>query len=163
MTSPSQYHNQINCGDVKMLSQKRPSLVLMARWVIDNYFSGFVCSGHKIVRNKIIYVIAWIIISCSLVRRYDNDFHLWLHSWKSLPNHMTCDKEIFIHSNPYIILYIVRNSNIICAAECTNLWMCSTHKSKRWISIHQPWCGNGNYCITQYQHWTSRFAGCKQC
>ena len=43
----------------------------------------------------------------SLVRRFGNDFNLWVrHLWKLLPNRLTRDKKICIHCNPYIILYI---------------------------------------------------------
>ena len=44
--------SQINCGDVTMLSQKRPSSAKMAKSAIDNCFSEIVCSGHKIECKK---------------------------------------------------------------------------------------------------------------
>ena len=42
--------SQINCGDVTMPSQKRPSLATMAKPAINNCFSEIVCSGH-LVKN----------------------------------------------------------------------------------------------------------------
>ena len=49
MTSQCQYltfawHHKLNCGDVTMPSQKRSSLVKMAKWAIDDCFSGSACS-----------------------------------------------------------------------------------------------------------------------
>ena len=44
--------SQINSGDVTMLSQKRPPFVIMAISTIDNCFSGFLCSRHKIACKK---------------------------------------------------------------------------------------------------------------
>ena len=59
------------------------------------------------VRNKIIHSLLWITIFLSLMMRFANDFHLWLHhSWKSLPNHLTCDEKIVIQGNSCIILYV---------------------------------------------------------
>ena len=39
--------SQIRCGDVTMLSQKRPSSATMVKSAIDTCFSGIVCSGHE--------------------------------------------------------------------------------------------------------------------
>ena len=44
--------SQINCGDVTILNQKRPSLATMANSAIDNCFNGIVCSGHQIASKK---------------------------------------------------------------------------------------------------------------
>ena len=43
---------QINCNDVTVSNQKRLSLATMAKSVIDNCFSGIVCSGHQIACKK---------------------------------------------------------------------------------------------------------------
>ena len=59
--------SQINCDNVTMLSQKRPSSATMAKWAI--VCSEMVCSRHKIAcKNKIIHSLPWITIFWSLVR-----------------------------------------------------------------------------------------------
>ena len=58
-------------------------------------FSGFVCSWHKIACKK--WNNTFVTVNndfLSLVRRFGNDFHSWLrHSWKSLSNRLTRDKN----------------------------------------------------------------------
>ena len=44
--------SQIKCGDVTMLSQNGSSWATMVKSVIDNCFSGIMCSGHKIACKK---------------------------------------------------------------------------------------------------------------
>ena len=46
--------SQIDCGDVTMLSQKKPSLATMAKSEIDNcFYRKWMCSTHKIAcKNK---------------------------------------------------------------------------------------------------------------
>ena len=62
----------------------------------------------KRVRNKIIHSLPWITIFGSLVMRFANDFHSWLHhSWTSLANRLTRDTKIVIHGNSCIILYFI--------------------------------------------------------
>ena len=39
--------SQINCGDVTMLSQKRPSLVTIAKWKITDLFLAELCVQDK--------------------------------------------------------------------------------------------------------------------
>ena len=59
------------------------------------------------VRNKVIHSLPWITIFGSLVMRFANEFHSWLHhSWKSLANRLTRDPKIVIHGNSCIILYV---------------------------------------------------------
>ena len=48
--------SQINCDGVAMLSQKRLTLATMAKSVIDNCFSGIVCSGKNIVLDVKWYI-----------------------------------------------------------------------------------------------------------
>ena len=76
----------INCGDVTMLSQQRPSLATMT---VDE-----VCV-HKIACKK--WSNAFVTMNndfWSLVMWSANDFHSWLrHSWKSLANHLTRDQN----------------------------------------------------------------------
>ena len=94
--------SQIGCGDVAMLSQKRPSLATMTKSAIDKYF--FVGSGHKIA---CIHSLPWITNFGLLVMRFANDFHSWLrHTWKLLANRLTRDPKIIIHGNWCIILCI---------------------------------------------------------
>ena len=102
--------SQINCGDVTILSQKRPSLAAMAKSAIDDWFYiGIVCSGHikQSMRNKIIYSLPWITIFGWLLMRFANDLHSWLrHSWQSLANRLTRDPKIVIQGNSCINLYL---------------------------------------------------------
>ena len=49
-STPRSMTSQINCCDITMLSQKRPSLATMVKLMIA--FSGIVCSGHKIACKK---------------------------------------------------------------------------------------------------------------
>ena len=51
-STPVRMTSQINCGDVTMLSQKRPSLVTIAKSAIDYWYSGIMYSEHKIARKK---------------------------------------------------------------------------------------------------------------
>ena len=51
----------------------------------------------------------FVTIFLSRVRRFGNDFHEWRsHEWKSLPNRLTSDKQIVIHGNEWIILFLTR-------------------------------------------------------
>ena len=80
-----------------MLRQKRLFLATMAKWAIDDCFSGIMCSEHKIAfKNTIIHSLPWITMFLSLV--------MWFA--KSLVNHITRDQKIVIHGNSCIILYI---------------------------------------------------------
>ena len=57
----------------------------------------------------------------SLVMRFANDFHSWLHdSWKLLANRLTRDPKIVIHGNSCIILYIYNDvqSKMILTEIC---------------------------------------------
>ena len=44
--------SQINCGDVTVLSQKRPCIATLKKSTIDKFFSGIVCSWYKTAHNK---------------------------------------------------------------------------------------------------------------
>ena len=61
-----------------------------------------------------IYLLLWMMIFGSLVKRFANDFHLWLHqSWKLLANRLTSDPKIIIHCNSCIILCIMLTSKVV--------------------------------------------------
>ena len=61
-----------------------------------------------------IYLLLWMMIFGSLVKRFANDFHLWLHqSWKLLANRLTSDPKIIIHGNSCIILCIMLTSKVV--------------------------------------------------
>ena len=101
--------SQINCGDVTMLIQKRPSSATIAKWAIDDLFLAELCVQNikQHVRNEIIHWLPWIMIFGSLVMRFAKDLHSWLrHSWKSLANRLTRDPKIVIHGNSCIILVV---------------------------------------------------------
>ena len=102
--------SQNNCGDVTILSQKRPSLATMAKSAIDDcFYIGIVRSWHikHRVRNKMIYSLPWITIFGSLLMRFANDLHSWLrHSGQSLANRLTRDPKIVIQGNSCINLYL---------------------------------------------------------
>ena len=113
--------SQINCGDIKMLSQKRSSYEQKSRnqrSVIG--FSRIVCSGHKRVRNKKnkkIHSLPGITIFWSLVTRFAIDFHSWLrHSLILLSIRLTRYPKIVVHGNSditlslYIYIYISHNA-----------------------------------------------------
>ena len=99
--------SQINCGDVTMLIQKRPSSATMAKSAINNWFSEIVCSGHKISCKKLNNTFVamnndfWVthdvicqwfsLVTSSLVKVIGKSPHSW--------------PKIVIHSNSCIILY----------------------------------------------------------
>ena len=72
---------------------------------ITSRFSKY-CSMVEIdIKNN-----AWVTVNndfLSRVRRFGNDFHEWRsHEWKSLTNRLTSDKNIVIHGNECIILFL---------------------------------------------------------
>ena len=72
------------------------------------------------VRSRIICSMPWIMIFGSFVKRFANDFHLWLHhSWKLLANRIT-NHHTIIHSNSCIIIYILHNSISTGYSVCDN-------------------------------------------
>ena len=98
--------SQINCGDVTMLNQKRPSLATMTKSALGNVLAELCIKSR--VRNKMIHSLPWITILG--------------HAWRDLPmifqslaNRLTCDPKIFIHGNSCIIL--------ICYMEVQRTWL----------------------------------------
>ena len=72
-------------------------------------------SGKKLLylleKSKDIYRIMhespWIMIFGSRVRRFANHFHEWrIHELRSLANRITTDRNIVIHGNECIILFL---------------------------------------------------------
>ena len=52
--------SHIYCGDVIILSQRRPCLITKLKWTIDDCFSRCMCSWYKIAhKNKMMYVLTW--------------------------------------------------------------------------------------------------------
>ena len=106
--------SQIKCVDMTMLSQKRPSLVTMEKWAIDDCFCEIVCSGHDMSFKK--DNNAFVAINNdfrSLIRRFANDF-------RDCRNHWQIINEIIgksPHSWPKIV---------ICGKSCICLYLLPT-------------------------------------
>ena len=117
-----QLTSQINCGDVTMLSQKRPLLGTIVNWVIDDLYLVELCVQdiEYHVRNKMIQSFSWRMIFWSLM--------IWF------ANHLTHDQKIIIHSDSCIILYFTH----VPADADGALWPNSNNEQKLSNFVH-PW------------------------
>ena len=123
---------QINCGDVTILRQKRPSLATMTKWTIDDCFNEAVCSGHKIaykksnntfvtLNNDILVtrevICQWFsFVTSSLVKLIAKSSHSW--------------SKIVIHGNSCIILYFFHGNtfrNVVC--NCPTVYLASSEST----------------------------------
>ena len=135
--------SQINCGDVTILSQKRPSLATMAKSAIDNlFFSGILCSGHRIVCKKWNNTFVTMNINC------------FAHSWSDLPIIFTLDfvtrenywqiaslvtqKSLFTvtHALFFMSQMIIPNACFGLCERCVCLWcLMSCVDPKAWYMV----------------------------
>ena len=114
-------------------SQKRPSLAVMAKWAIDDCFSGIVCSGHKIACKK------WINTFVAV----NNDFG---HSWGDLPLTFTRDQKIVVYVT-HALFYISTHHALIKMSSVNEMLLKGVNKGANLASAFRVYCMSFSHCM----------------
>ena len=91
-------------------------------------------------KYRIMNGLAWTTMCLSWVKQFGNDFHDWRrHELKSLPNYYTSDKNLDIHVNSYIILFLIRHFMRWTYESAINNHRCSfrhCHQERPFLIYH---------------------------